>query len=189
MAPDGRGRIHNGADDNASGTAALLEIARVLATRPVRLPRTIVFVAFAAEELGLLGSAYYVNHPTVPLDRTIAMLNLDMIGRPRGRLLISGLDTAPSLEEDVRAAATGVELEIDFFSQSPGMGASDDSSFLQREVPSIAFFTGFHDDYHRPTDDWPGIELAGSVRVVEMALELAVRIAERSETPAFQPVR
>jgi hypothetical protein len=96
LAENAIGQIHNGADDNASGTAAIIEIARAAAANRAAFPRTIVFVAFAGEELGLLGSAHYVNHPVVPLERTAAMINLDMVGRPGGRILVSGLDSAPS---------------------------------------------------------------------------------------------
>jgi Zn-dependent M28 family amino/carboxypeptidase len=102
LAPEAHGEIHNGADDNASGTAALIEIARVAAGARERFPRTIVFIAFAGEELGLLGSAHYVEQPVVPLDRTTAMLNLDMMGRPDGQVLVSGTDSAPALARTSR---------------------------------------------------------------------------------------
>lgn len=178
------GIIHNGADDNASGTAGLLEIARA-ASRSRRLfPRTLVFVAFAGEELGLLGSARYVDHPSVPLDQTVAMINLDMIGRPAGRILLSGLDTAPSLQADVDASNDG-GLEIRMFKEGSNVGSSDDTSFVLRRIPSIGFFSGFHEDYHKPSDDWQKIDAEGGASVARLALALATRLANRNDRPAF----
>ena len=107
MASDSTGQVHNGADDNASGTAALLEMAHALSGAAARPARTIVFAAFAGEELGLLGSAWYVDHPVVPLEATVAMVNLDMIGRPAGRVLVSGVESARTLDADVKAASKG----------------------------------------------------------------------------------
>jgi hypothetical protein len=188
--PELTGEIHNGADDNASGTAALIELAEAVAQQRDRFPRTVVFIAFAGEERGLLGSAHYVSNPVVPIADTVAMLNLDMIGRPRGGVDVSGLDSSPSVEQDVRAAvkAAGVDLEIR--KQGPGPGRSDDSSFLARRVPAFHFFTGFHADYHRPSDDWEKFDAAGTRRVASIVLELAARLAARPERPEFiQPRR
>ena len=179
------GLIHNGADDNASGTSAMLEIARIAAASRESFPRTIVFVAFAGEELGLLGSTYYVNHPTVPLDHTTAMVNLDMIGRPAGRILLSGLDSAPSLQTDVDSAKNGLSLEIKTFREGASVGSSDDTSFVLRRIPSIGFFSGFHADYHKPTDDWQKIDAQGGVVVAQLALALARQLANRSTRPEF----
>jgi Zn-dependent M28 family amino/carboxypeptidase len=105
MSPERTGEIHNGADDNASGTSSVIEIARQAATQRDRFPRTLVFVAFAGEERGLLGSAHYVEAPAIPVADTIAMLNLDMVGRARGNVDVSGLEYAPSMEEDLKVAA------------------------------------------------------------------------------------
>jgi hypothetical protein len=184
VSPERTGEIHNGADDNASGTSAVIEMARAAAADPSRFPRSLVFVAFAGEERGLLGSAHYANSPAVPLPNTVAMLNLDMVGRSNGKLQTSGLDKAPSLEADLVAAAKTVGgLELGH--EGPGAGRSDDASFLQRRIPSIIFFTGFHADYHRPGDDWDKIDAAGTARVARVALELAARIAERPDRPRF----
>ena len=185
MSPDLAGQIHNGADDNASGTAALLEIARVAAARRAAFARTLVFVAFAGEELGLLGSAHYVDHPAVPLEQTIAMINLDMMGRPSGRILLSGIESAPSLDEDVKAAGAGRRVEVRAFREGAGVGSSDDTTFTLRSIPSIGFFSGFHGDYHRPSDDWQRIDAAGAVEVTRIALALTERLANRTERPAF----
>jgi hypothetical protein len=185
VTPEATGQIHNGADDNASGTASIIEIARSIVQQRSRFPRTIVFIAFAGEERGLLGSAHYTTDPTIPIENTIAMLNLDMVGRARGGVDVSGLELAPSMEEDLRAAvkASGEELQIR--RQGPGAGRSDDSSFIERRVPAINFFTGFHTDYHRPGDDWDKIDAPGTRRVAALALELAARLAARSERPEF----
>jgi hypothetical protein len=185
MSPDLAGQIHNGADDNASGTAALLEIARVAAARRAAFARTLAFVAFAGEELGLLGSAHYVDHPAVPLDQTIAMINLDMMGRPSGRILLSGIESAPSLDEDVKAAGAGRRIEVRAFREGAGVGSSDDTTFMLRSIPAIGFFSGFHGDYHRPSDDWQRIDAAGAVEVTRIALALTERLANRAERPAF----
>lgn len=182
--PDRTGEIHNGADDNASGTAAIIEIARAAAVDPSRFPRSLVFVAFAGEERGLLGSAYYANNPTVPIGNTAAMLNLDMVGRSRGAVDVSGLEVSPTLARDFTAASgtvTGLLIRND----GPGAGRSDDSNFIDRRIPAVNFFTGFHRDYHRPTDDWPLIDAEGTAKIATVALEFAARIASRADKPEF----
>ncbi len=179
------GEIHNGADDNASGTAALIEVARAAATDRTRFARSLIFAAFAGEEIGLLGSSYYVEHPVIALDRTIAMINLDMIGRPGGRILVGGLDSAPGLEPDLRAALEGIPLQIRTFREGASVGSSDDTSFVLRKVPSIGFFSGFHADYHRPSDDWERIDAEGGAAVARLALALAQRYANRAERIPF----
>jgi Zn-dependent M28 family amino/carboxypeptidase len=184
ITPD-RMEIHNGADDNASGTASIIEMARVASDDRARFPRTLVFIAFAGEERGLLGSAYYASHATFPIENTIAMLNLDMVGRARGAVDVSGLDVSPSMEGDLKAAATAVGSGLQIKREGPGAGRSDDSNFLDRRIPAINFFTGFHSDYHRPSDDWEKIDAAGTKRVATLALELAARLAERTTRPEF----
>jgi hypothetical protein len=185
MAPDATGEVHNGADDNASGTAALIEMARAITAARVQPPRTLVFIAFAGEELGLLGSAWYVDHPVVPLEQTTAMVNLDMIGRPAGRILVSGVESAPSLDGDVKAASAGRRVAVKAFREGAGVGSSDDTTFLLRRVPAIGFFSGFHADYHRPSDDWDKIDATGATEVTRLAVALVEHIAARSERPVF----
>ncbi len=186
MNPNLAGQVHNGADDNASGTAAIIEIARLGAANRARFARSTIFVAFAGEELGLIGSAQYVAHPVVPLERTVAMVNLDMVGRPRGRIMISGLESAPAVAADVDAAAAAVQgLEITRFQEGAGVGSSDDTSFALKKIPAIGFFSGFHGDYHRPSDDWQQIEGEGAARVANLAYELTARLASRPDRPAF----
>jgi hypothetical protein len=183
-APERTGEIHNGADDNASGTAAIIEMAREAVRSRSRFPRTLVFVAFAGEEDGLFGSDYYARHAPLPIERTVVMLNLDMVGRSGGSVDISGIETAPSLEADLQAAIKSAP-PITVRREGPGAGRSDDFSFIAQRVPAINFFTGFHNDYHRPTDDWDRIDANGAARVAALALELAARIAQREVRPAF----
>jgi Peptidase family M28 len=185
VTPDRVGEIHNGADDNASGTASIIEIARVAMEERSRFPRTLIFIAFAGEERGLLGSAYYASHATFPIENTIAMINLDMVGRARGGVDVSGLDVSPSMEADLKAAATAAGGGLQIKREGPGAGRSDDSNFLDRRIPAINFFTGFHADYHRPSDDWEKIDAPGTKRVATLALEFAARLAERTTRPEF----
>jgi hypothetical protein len=142
-------------------------------------------MTFAGEEHGLLGSSYYVNHPTHPLDRTIAMINLDMVGRAGGRIMVDGLGNAPSIEQDLKAAESGSSLSLRALRGGPGAGASDDATFLLRKIPSINFFSGFHSDYHRPSDTWQKIDAAGGAAVADLALALARQLANRSTRPEF----
>jgi hypothetical protein len=181
--PHRTGEVHNGADDNASGIAALIEIARTAAADRARLPRSLVFVAFAGEERGLLGSLHYTMMPAVPLDETVAMINLDMIGRSRGKVEVGGLNSSAAFEDQVEAAAR--TAGIDVRRGGPGAGRSDDSSFIDRRIPALHFFTGFHDDYHNPDDDWNRIDAEGTARVATLALELAARLAARQDRPQF----
>jgi hypothetical protein len=185
QSPDNMGEVHNGADDNASGTASIIEMARAAAADRARFPRTLIFIAFAGEERGLLGSAHYVTQPSVPIENTVAMLNLDMVGRANGAVDVSGLDVSPSMEADLEAAlkASGSALKIR--REGPGAGRSDDYSFSARRIPAINFFTGFHDDYHRPGDDWQKIDVPGTARVARLALELAASLANRETKPEF----
>jgi hypothetical protein len=182
-APERTGEIHNGADDNASGIAALIEIARSAAVERVRFPRSLVFVAFAGEERGLLGSRHYVDAPAMPLADTVTMLNLDMIGRAHGSVEIGGLESAAAIRADIDAAA--LIADVDVRSGGPGAGRSDDASFVDKRIPALHFFTGFHDDYHRPGDDWDRIDTEGTARVATLAFELAARIAARADRPPF----
>src|SRR5581483_7164700 len=182
--PDSGGRVHNGADDNASGTAALLEIARRLGRR--QPARTIVFVAFAAEELGDLGSAYFVSHPLVaPIDSVYAMVNLDMVGRLRAdRLLALGAATArefPALLDSLNAAAGGFELRA----SGDGWGPSDHASFFAAKRPVLHLFTDLHEDYHRTTDDWDKINAVGLARVAAFAADVVWALAERTGPLTF----
>lgn len=185
MSENTTGQIHHGADDNASGTAAVIEMAKAAVEARKEFRRSIVFMTFAGEEHGLLGSSHYVNHPTAPLDRTIAMINLDMVGRAGGRIMVDGLANSPSVEDDLKAAESSSSLTLRALRGGPGAGASDDATFLLRKIPSINFFSGFHSDYHRPSDTWDKIDAAGGAAVADLALALARQLANRSQRPPF----
>jgi len=180
--PEQLGQIHNGADDNASGTVALVAIARELAARPPR--RSVVLVSFAGEEFGLIGSDAYVKAPAVPLDRTVAMVNLDMVGRLRNdRLLAFGSETAtelPSLLDSLNQTA-GFDLQA----SGDGYGRSDQQSFYLAKKPVIHFFTDLHEDYHRPSDDVEGINVRGLARVASFASSLVRALADRRAPLTF----
>ncbi|HEU4953553.1 MAG TPA: M28 family peptidase [Gemmatimonadales bacterium] len=174
--PDSTGKVHNGADDNASGAAMLIQIASRLAQIPPA--RTVLFIAFSGEELGLLGSAYYVKQPVYPLTTTSAMINLDMVGRLRnGRLIVYGARTAkefPALLDSLNWHA-GFDLKA----QGDGYGPSDQSSFYAVGRPVLHIFTDLHDDYHRTTDDWEKIDPEGFRRVTNFTVGLVTAIANR----------
>jgi hypothetical protein len=178
-------KIHPGADDNASGTAGLIELARMVAAAP--LPRSVVFCAFNAEEQGLLGSAAYVRSPLVALERTVAMINLDMIGRLQGkRLTVQGIGSSPLWKPLVDSLATAAGLEPAY--TEDGIGPSDHTSFYLRGIPVLFFFTGLHSDYHRPSDTWDKLNYSGHALVVELVKTVLARIAALPEPPAFTKV-
>jgi hypothetical protein len=189
LAQKPEGEIHHGADDNASGTAALIEIARVLAqSRP---KRSVVFIAFSAEELGLLGSAAYTKNPPVPLASTVAMLNMDMVGRLRNdSLTIGGVGTSPAwkpLIEKINASANGNRFKLGF--NQDGYGPSDHQSFYVRDVPVLFFFTGTHDDYHKPSDTSDKVNSEGASRIARLVRDIAVEIASEPQRIAFTRVQ
>jgi hypothetical protein len=172
--------VHNGADDNASGVGALLAVAERLA-KGARPARSVVFVAFTGEEEGLLGSGYYASHPAVPLERTRAMLNMDMVGRLGTRpLLVYGTGTATEWPGVVQAAAGREGVPIS--EKADGYGPSDQTSFYARDVPVLHFFTNVHGDYHKPSDDWEKIDFAGVERVARLVARVAAEAAGRVQT-------
>jgi Zn-dependent M28 family amino/carboxypeptidase len=175
--PDSTGKVHNGADDNASGAAALIAIAARLAAAPPA--RTVIFIAFSGEELGLLGSSYYVREPVSPLGTTMAMVNLDMVGRLRNRrLIVYGTSTArefPALLDSLNWYA-GFDLK----EQGDGYGPSDQSSFYAAGRPVLHLFTDLHEDYHRTTDDWQKINVVGLRQVTDFTVGLVTALANRT---------
>ena len=181
-ARDGAGAIHNGADDNASGTATLVEIARILSRDPPR--RSVVFVAFSGEEEGLLGSAAYVKTPAVPMSRTVAMVNLDMVGRLReNRLLALGVETA--LEFRALLDSLNVAARFDLRASGNGNGASDHASFYQAKLPVIHLFTDLHEDYHRASDDSDKLNADGMGRIADFTAALTRALADRTAPLTF----
>ncbi len=180
--------IHNGADDNASGTAMVLEIARRLAARRDPLPRRVVFMAFSGEERGLLGSQYYVEHPLYPLATTVMMVNFDMIGRLNGKneLTMIGTGTSPGIDPlvEVLGKSTGLVIKK-VAGMTDGFGGSDHQSFYGHGIPVLFAFTGIHSDYHRPSDDSDKINYAGMARIADYMELIVLDLVRRPERPAF----
>ena len=175
------GEIHHGADDNASGTAGMLELARLLTSQRPRPKRTIVFVGFGGEEEGLLGSNYYVNHPFTPLTNTVAMINMDMIGRMKDRkLVIGGVGTAKEWRDIIAKGTADSSRSFSLTLNEDGYGPSDHSSFYGKQVPVLFFWTGTHTDYHKPTDTWDKINYADQARVIDLVAYI-VREVDRTE--------
>ncbi|HEX3144291.1 MAG TPA: M20/M25/M40 family metallo-hydrolase [Pyrinomonadaceae bacterium] len=232
------GEIHHGADDNASGSAGLLELARILAKKPAKPRRTIVFIAFSGEEEGLLGSDYYVSHPLLPLQNTVAMINMDMIGRLQdSKLIVGGVGTAPEwramiqkqnsvdsmrtatardildrpVDEDLRfkvnpRGADGMPIVLSangtpVVSRSlpwldlaapfaltlneDGFGPSDHSSFYMKKIPVLFFWTGTHDDYHKPSDTADKINYEGEARILAFVERLIRDIDKSDKRPTY----
>jgi hypothetical protein len=174
--PEARNAIRNGADDNASGTAAVMELARQFAANPAK--RSIIFASFSGEELGLLGSQWFVEHSPVPIDSVVAMVNFDMIGRLRNdKLIVYGVATASELPGIITAANTEPKLVVS--AVGDGFGPSDHSSFYTKGIPVLHFFTDLHDDYHKATDDAEKINAPGEARIVKMAERVVRTIADR----------
>ncbi|MCY2960650.1 MAG: M28 family peptidase [Planctomycetota bacterium] len=169
--------IHNGADDNASGTAAVLEIAREL--RAGSKPACDVLVAlWSGEELGLLGSEWWAEHPTVPFARVVGNVNLDMVGRAGGgKLQVLGAGSAAEFPSWLAQAGPAAELELSVNASASAMaGSSDHATFAKRKKPVLHLFSGLHTDYHKPTDDTERFEAEGAARVVELAEDLVRRM-------------
>ncbi|HEX6883162.1 MAG TPA: M28 family peptidase, partial [Planctomycetota bacterium] len=188
LAPGEQGQIHNGADDNASGTAAVLEVARCLATGP-QPACDVVFALWSGEELGLLGSEHWARQPTFPLDSVVANLNLDMVGRAQsGKLAILGAGSAKEFSGLVALSAPRAGLAPDVSLSGQGVGGSDHQTFLKREIPALHFFTGLHTDYHRPSDDYERFEPEGTAKVAALVLDLVDDLA-RAELAWVPPAK
>ncbi len=184
---DGQRQIFNGADDNASGTSGLLELAQYFAANRDRVKRSILFIAFGAEEIGLIGSRHFVDNPTVPLERIVAMVNMDMIGRLRNdALFILGISSSP----DWKGVVNEVNSRFNFtLRESSGVfGASDHFAFYNKGIPVLFFFTGMHENYHRPSDDWETLNYEGMEKIVKMVAEVVEKIANMPNRPQFQKV-
>ena len=229
------GEIHHGADDNASGTAGLLELARLLSQEKAKLRRTVVFIAFGGEEEGLIGSSFYVANPARPMEQTVAMINMDMIGRLKEEaLMIGGVGTASEWRGWVEEANKGFRASVDPMGERPqaaaplydavaagqktgsveapiivtgsngrvvatvtraerfalrlnedGFGPSDHSSFYAKRVPVLFFFTGSHEDYHKPSDTADRINYAGEARILEFIREIVYDLQASEKRPTF----
>jgi hypothetical protein len=221
------GDIHHGADDNASGVAGMLELARIFSAARVKMKRTLVFVAFSGEEEGLLGSNYYVNHPIMPLKQTVAMINMDMIGRMKeNKLMIGGVGTAREWRDmiaatnlagsmNVTAAGSGVRTQpggvnvqtkgmpvvvaangqavvnfdptkqFNLTLNEGGYGPSDHSSFYAKQVPVLFFFTGTHDDYHKPSDTAEKINYEDETRIISFVAGIVRSIDAGASRPVY----
>ncbi len=213
------GEIHHGADDNASGVAAVLELARLLTNQKPKPKRSIVFIAFSGEEEGLLGSNFYVNHPVVPLANTVAMINLDMVGRVKNKnLIIGGVGTAQewraiidsanvagamtvtatatessasaskyplvvgSNGRTIVSADTGKQFQLTL--TEDGFGPSDHSSFYAKQIPVLFFWSGTHEDYHKPSDTADKINYADEARIVSLVMRI-VNSVDGSKRPTY----
>ncbi len=182
--PDKEGEIRNGADDNASGTAGVLELAQYFAAQEKRPRRSLIFMAFSGEELGLLGSAHYVNHPVFPLEQTIAMINMDMIGRMKdSALVVQGVGTAPQWQPLVERLHQPPQFNLSLKKEGPG--PSDHSSFYQKNIPVLFFFTNQHEDYHRVTDDAEKVNVEDEARILRFIAGLVTEIANEDSSLQF----
>lgn len=182
--PQAGNAIRNGADDNASGSAVVMELARLLAADPPR--RSVLFVHFSGEELGLLGSQYFVEHLPVPIENVVAMINFDMVGRLReDKLIVYGVSTAEEMTGLVDSA--NVEPRLDLRTVADGFGPSDHSSFYAKGIPVLHMFTDLHDEYHRATDDVEWLSIDGMARVAKYAERVTRGIADRQDR--LTPVR
>jgi len=187
LAPSQIGQIHPGADDNASGTAGLLELARIFSPLKGQMQRGILFASFAGEELGLLGSAAWVKNPTRPLDHAVAMLNMDMIGRIKDeKVYIGGVGTGSTFKSVLEDASANSGFKIEY--SQGGYAASDHTSFVSKRIPVLFFFSGLHSDYHKPSDTWDKINPASAAHLVNVVAKLGEELADAPDRPQFQVV-
>lgn len=180
-------KVHNGADDNASGVAALLELAQYLNSHRKEMKRSVILVAFSAEEMGLLGSRHFATHPPVPKSQIKAMINMDMVGRLKekeGVLLIGGTGTAVENESILNTIGTDREFSVRYSSE--GYGASDHAAFYAEDIPVFFFTTSAHEDYHTPFDDIDKINYQGEVAVIDMVADLSMHLVNMEQALTFQ---
>jgi hypothetical protein len=188
LAPNQLGTIHPGADDNASGTAGVIELARWFSQQP-QPRRGILFLAFAGEELGLLGSNWYVNHPELPPENAVAMLNLDMIGRIRdGKVFVSGAPTGTTLGRILDQVKPPAPLHFDESGKNSGTNmsdASDHASFASKQIPVLFFFSGLHADYHKPGDTADKIDSVDAAKLLDYVADIATHLSDAPDRPQF----
>jgi hypothetical protein len=190
MDRSGKPAIHHGADDNASGSTSVIELARRFGAMKDRVGRRLVFMTFSGEEMGLLGSAHYCKQPIFPLDSTLAMVNLDMVGRMitdeatnQDKLEIGGLGTATQFDEIIDKYNRKYKFTLK--RTAAGMGPSDHASFFLKKLPVLFFFTGLHTDYHQPSDTSDKINFPGMVKIVDMCEDIVNELAAREESLSF----
>lgn len=183
---DPKGKVHNGADDNASGTAAVIELARHFATNAIKEKVNFLFMCFSAEEAGLIGSKYFTNHPTIELNTVSFMFNMDMVGRlvdSTKKLLVFGTGTSDVFEDNLKALNNNrFQLVMD----SSGVGPSDQTSFYLKKIPVLHFFTGQHSDYHKPSDDADKINYQGEAKVLEYMIDLIEDLANQPKLKFYE---
>ncbi len=179
--------VHHGADDNASGTAGLLELAQAFSSERDRLKRSLLFVSFSGEEEGVLGSSYFVNNPTIPLHRVVTMVNMDMIGRLNNRkLIVNGTGTSQGFDSLVirhNADSTFVLSLV-----KDGFGPSDQTSFYAKQIPVYFFWTDLHADYHLPSDTWDKINYKGEADIVRFVKDITEDLDRTPKKPAYLAV-
>jgi hypothetical protein len=192
-APDPTGdSIYNGADDNASGTTVLVEVAEALAQLNPRPARSVLFVAVSGEEKGLLGSYWFSEHPTVPLDHVIASINIDMVGRNAPDSIVVIGQEYSSLGRTVQDVARahpelGLTVAPDLWPEERFFFRSDHFNLARKEVPSLFFFAGTHEDYHRPSDEADGIDADKAARVGRLIFYLTHAVAVAQGEPRWDP--
>lgn len=185
LSPDSKNKIHNGADDNASGTTGLIELARHFAGNQVQERHNLLFIAFSGEELGLLGSKFYTNAPTIALNTISCMINMDMIGRfqdDKG-IIVSGWGTSPAWGKLIPEIAKSYKMKYTI--DSSGVGASDHTSFYLKDIPVVQFFTGSHGDYHKVSDDADKINAEGEAKIIGVIADLLEKLDIEPTDPAF----
>ena len=176
--------IHQGADDNASGTSGLLELAQKLSSQKGRLKRSILLIGFDAEEKGLLGSNYFTENPTIPIDKIATMINMDMIGRMKdSTFTVGGVGTSPIFLDLLDSLSRQKPYKIN--KTLPGFGPSDHAAFYSKNIPVLFFFSGFHDEYHTPEDTWKLINLNGQKDIVDFIYDTVFFLARTSKRPVF----
>jgi len=185
LSPDSRNFIHNGADDNASGTAGVIELAKYFSSNPVKEKHNFLFIAFSGEELGLLGSKYFTESPTKPLATISAMINMDMIGRlsEEKGLIISGWGTSPAWGKIIPDLAK--KQNMNYTIDSSGVGASDHTSFYLKNIPVLQFFTGVHSDYHKISDDTEKINAEGEAKILTLIADIIEKLDDGPNEPSF----
>ncbi len=187
-APSQTGQVHNGADDNASGTAGIMELAQMFSQPGNRLKRSVLFIAFGAEELGLLGSNHYVENPVSSLENVDFMINFDMIGRMvDNTLLLNGTGSSPVWKKAAEHINDDYGLTLKF--SEGALGGSDHTAFYSKEIPVMFFFTGTHSDYHKPSDDHEKIDPEGEVRILKFTEDILRYLDTTDEKIAFTRVQ